>query len=247
MKMTRVFHWHDGTNSRFGSPGWVPAWMGNVRDLVEGRGFDPNTAGLGVAHDFFEHRLSDRGLPHQECMAFGAVFYGRRQGGYFDKFHTYNAVATGRELMGLLLDQDTGTEPNLAPHPRACRPHPALKRTELGDVWSLVDYNQKLLQGMSEDWAERQEYDQEPPLSKDFLDRASFWFCEGVAQAHRRYNNVADPVTLRYLFEELEFSINRHHHTDDDGDRLIVELESPGWRCAAISARQVCSNDRSLY
>lgn len=198
-KMVRRFVWSDGEDTRFGSPGWLPKWIKNSHD------FDPSQ-GLGVAHDFMEHRLCDTGQWHEELMAFGAMVHTRVLGDYFMRPNTPHNL--GIELAGLYIDNCIHENPGIRqPNPRLLMP-PLKSEDHEQALEFLAGIQDGLSTGFDDAVGEERIEESQRPCGL-WYEHANFWLKQGYFQAITRYSLLSS-CALRYGFEELEGLVDKN-------------------------------------
>lgn len=211
--MTRTFRWVDDSQTKTGNSGWLPTWF-------DCESYDPS-GGLGVAHDCLEHRFTDRGLWHQELMAFGAMIYARCLGGYFQqRVWSYDQdkqmVSLGDELADLFCQYPSLYLPTKVPKLRCRIPEDAAEWID-GIAAACVA---EVLEAQEED-----RYGTGIVTQKAYLERFKQWLEVGFDRAATRYAK-ASPYLLHETFALVEELVDRRFSPNSEwyGHKLTLKI-----------------------
>lgn len=204
----RTFNWcvdHPET----GLSGWqLPGW----EDLIPSMDF-------GVAHDACEHFDLTLGLD-AECLALGAIYYGRVAGGFWNRSMTRQDPADilGHEFVVDFVNGEGGKWPTQITSRR----------------WQLDDDAESALTELE---AHIVKYAMEGQNGDDPLPELQAraeaenmlrWVRRGYRRAQRRWDQHGGPFAFLDMFDAVTQGVKAIGEPEDENDKLIVRLWGEG-------------------
>lgn len=225
MKIRRYFTYQE--SERTGELGLLPLWIPRSAE------FDPNWSLLGVLHDTLDHQLRDRGLPHEEIMAFGRILATRVAHGCRE----VNSIdGMGAELVSLLCDVYQGE--NSWRH-YSCMDDllPTVPRTGAldssylaGNVGSIVESFARSMRNRVSGGQGDDPIDAELRPTPVFYTKVASLLKIGVLDAQRRYDSRR-ASHVAYLFDQTSDGSAlgkrfRHFVADvEEGDIVTITID----------------------
>lgn len=202
-----VFDWKQ--DEEFGTYGWI------LRGCPH---FNSTRAGRTVAHDVLEHFKPKHGGLTDEMLAFGAMVWGRVQGGWFYSLpYEPNPVQhLSSDLSGFLNDHycDPHTHSLLDPGVTCRIDHDVEEEIEVALRMAVEKANSE--------YADEETGDL---FTMDAtVEHMRGWIRRGYRAAAQRYKGRR-PEQLCYLFDALAERINRHHQHSDEGEELVITID----------------------
>ena len=202
-----VFDWKE--DQEYGGYGWV------LRGCPH---FNATAYGRTLAHDVLEHFKPKYGDLTDEMLAFGAMVWGRVQGGWFYNL-TYNpspAYHMAADLSRFL-------------HDHYCDPHthslldPGATRRLNDDMEDEIEAAlRQAVKNANAEYAD--EETGELFTMGATVERMRGWMRRGYRAAARRYKGNR-PEELCWLFDALAAHIDKRHTHADEGEELVITID----------------------
>lgn len=205
----RLFHFTYKTDSDTGADGWVPDWQPT---------FDPNTSGLGVAHDILEHFPGTDDSPASEFLALGAMYWGRGRMGMLYRPHRSMVDDTAYTIVPVI---ETIVD-TWAPLP-ACAARPLPCRSD--DIELMEIAERAMVLGKRELGSNGDCPDDDELGQLVDVNRLYSLLVRGYRMAGRRYRHIG-PSAMSDLFQILQDAVTPTRNMDyEDGDRMIAHVD----------------------
>lgn len=208
MAITRMFEFKEWEVT--GVDGLKAMWMENA---------DPTSA-FGATHDILEHLVDNMGGAEGECMALGAMLWGRGDAGSLDNFSRSLAEILAGDLMQIILRITDGDETMKSPG-HATRPVDS--HFDNAMISGIV--KAQILAMREREYTEA-EFDR---LTEgfDLSVRMLSWLRKGYRKAQAIYEGKYNlrSYDLDYFFTTVQREIERKMKHMNAGDRLKVRLD----------------------
>jgi len=181
-------------------------------------GFEP-LQGLTCTHDILEHFPEDTGELHEEFLAFGAMLYGRGEGGYFNR---------GRYTIAENMAADFFSIINYAmQHNKVLIDCPGRVHAPNGYYFDCEDFEKLGRKAILDELGDSLDmFDQisTKPKIRRFVHQACRWICRGFYKAKVRYRNQSSYL-ITEMFREYEKKIDNILKNIIEGTEVEVTID----------------------